>query len=516
MISEKYKDLYISTSREQSKKLSDLLLYLEKKPNNENLIENIFRLIHSMKGAAATMAYKQTVNMFHAMESVIDAAYNHVLEIDKKTIDLFFLTLKAIEENINSIDKVNKEINLKKQIELLNNVLKGQLKTNKNGTAIKREKHVLGNLPTVAEISISTDKLDKLQNYLDDLLINVMQARAMVEKSNQTDLLSNCIISDKILGDIRRDLERMRIVPLKQIFSSLPYLVREVARQENKSVELIIEDNDLSLDKAILDELVEILIQLLKNAVAHGITINQKKGRINLQTILNNDKMRVVVEDNGQGIDIDGILALAVKNKIVSASVSKKMTISEIRDLIFVPGISKGQNLSTTSGRGVGLSLVKSKVEELDGQIQVISDKDKGTKFIIDFPLPLSVFRALVFKIRDYHFAVPLSYIDQIVKLEKIKDFFGAKTIRHNKKTFNLVSLAKILAKQDLNELYKYLVIINDKKKNLALPIASNISESELVMKKTPSILKKSKYFKGIAISSKGQLVLILDINNLA
>ncbi|MDP2812706.1 MAG: ATP-binding protein [bacterium] len=515
MISEKYKDLYISTSREQLKKLSDLFLYLEKKPNSENLIENIFRLIHSMKGAAATMAYKQTVIMFHAIESIIDAAYNNALEINKKTIDSFFSTLKVIEANINSIAKTNKEIDLKKPIELLNGLLKSKLKPSKNAGDIKRVKHVLGNLPSVAEISVSTDKLDKLQNYLDDLLINIMQARALVEKSNQTELLSNCINSDKMLSDLRRELEKIRIVPLKQIFSSLPYLVREVAREENKSVDLIIEDNDLSLDKAILDELVDILIQLLKNAVAHGIKLGQKNGQIHLETILNNDQMRVIVEDNGQGIDAETVLSLAVKNKIVSPSASKKLTISEIRNLIFMPGISKGQNLSTSSGRGVGLSLVKSRVGELEGQIKVLSDKGKGTKFIIDFPLPLSVFRALVFKIRDYHFAIPLSYIEQIVKLEKLKDFSNSKTFRYKQKTYQLLNLDKILAKQNLAELYKYLVIISDKKRNLALPIFSNINESELVMKKTPSILKKSKYFKGVAISSKGQPVLVLDINNL-
>ena len=136
-----------------------------------------------------------------------------------------------------------------------------------------------------------------------------------------------------------------------------------------------------------MDELIEILIQLLKNAVAHGIKLGQKNGQIHLETILNNDQMRVIVEDNGQGIDAETILSLAVKNKIVSSSASKKLTISEIRNLIFMPGISKGQNLSTSSGRGVGLSLVKSRVEELEGQIKVLSDKGKGTKFIIDFPL---------------------------------------------------------------------------------------------------------------------------------
>ncbi|MBT4448041.1 MAG: hypothetical protein HOD06_04925, partial [Candidatus Komeilibacteria bacterium] len=119
MISEKYKDLYLSTTRQQLKKLSDLLLYLEKKPNNQNLIENIFRLIHSMKGAAATMGYKKTVRLLHAMESLVDAVYNGDLQVNKKILNTFFDTLNILKNNFTSIDSKNKEITLDKYIKSL-------------------------------------------------------------------------------------------------------------------------------------------------------------------------------------------------------------------------------------------------------------------------------------------------------------------------------------------------------------------------------------------------------------
>ena len=242
MISAKYKDLYLSNSKEQLKKLSSLLVSLEKSPQNQNLIENIFRLVHSMKGAAATMGYKKTVDFFHAMEGVVDAAYNQTLPINKKVLDLFFTSTETIEKNFSSIDRNDKEVNIGKNTTALRALAK---KGNKNGhdkTHLKHEKHILGSLPAVAEISISTDKLDRIQRLMDGLLVNTIETKNFVADIGDARLMSIAIDSDKIVSDLRRELEKIRIVPLAQIFSSLPYLVREVARDENKKVDLIINE----------------------------------------------------------------------------------------------------------------------------------------------------------------------------------------------------------------------------------------------------------------------------------
>ncbi|MCD4760434.1 Hpt domain-containing protein [bacterium] len=516
MISEKYKDLYLSTSEEGLKKLSDFLLYLEKKPQNQNLIENIFRLIHSMKGAAATMGYKKTVNLFHAMENVVDAAYSQDLEINKKIINLFFVTVDILKKNFKSIEKNNKEINLAKNTKDFNSILKRKAKKISKKAKSKKEKHILGTLPTVAEISVSSDKLDKIQNSLDDLLISSMQARVRIQETGDSKLLATYVETDKILGNMRRDLEKIRIVPLRQVFSALPYLVREVARDEDKEVELIINDNGLSLDKAVLDELVEILIQLLKNAVSHGIKPEQSKGRVELGVSLVQDSIKVVVEDNGQGIDWQDILSMAVKNKIVSRQQAKKLTIEEVKNLIFTAGISKGKILTTSSGRGVGLSLVKAKVKDLNGRIEIDSVLGKGTSFTIHLPLPLSVFRSVIFKLGTFELAIPLSYVEEVVKLDEVKDLSKAKTFSSKKVRFNLIFLEKIFDLSEFNALSKYVILLKYNKQKLAIPISSNIQEGELIMKKTPRILQGKEHIKGVAIFAAGQPVLVLDINNMS
>ena len=497
------------------KKFSSLLLSLEKSPQNQNLAENIFRLVHSMKGAAATMGYKKTVNLFHAIENVIDAVYNQTLEVNKKILDLLFSTIDTLEDNFNTIEAKDKEANITKKINDFKGLLKKTKRQANRKTAVKKQKHILGSLPTMAEISVSTDKLDKLQRLLDDLLVNTIETKNFVADIGNVKLMSIAIDSDKIVGDLRRELEQIRIVPLAQIFSSLPYLVREVARDEDKQVELMINDNGLSLDKAILDELVEILIQLLKNAVAHGITVNQKKGKIMLNVSLMNDRMLVSVEDNGRGINWPDILSMAIKNKITTKAASKKMTISQIRDLIFQPGISRGTKLSTTSGRGVGLSLVKLKVQELGGEIIVESNRNKGTIFKVELPLPLSIFRSLQFKLSGYSFAIPLSYVEHVVKLDKVKDFSKAKTFTHKNKKYKVFYTPKIIGLRKFDALSKYVVLIKHDTGQMALPIHSNIKERELIMKRTPHILKKKKYIKGVAVSAHGKPVLILNVSSL-
>jgi two-component system, chemotaxis family, sensor kinase CheA len=515
MISAKYKDLYLSNSKDQLKKLSNLMLSLEKSPQNQNLIENIFRLVHSMKGAAATMGYKKTVNLFHAIENVIDAAYNQSLVINKKTLDILFASIDAIEGNFDSIERKNKEANISKNITIFKGLLKKVSKKVSRKAPLKQQKHILGSLPTVAEISVPTEKLDKIQRLLDGLLVNTIETKNFVVDIGNPKLMSIVIESDKIVSDLRRELEKIRIVPLAQIFSSLPYLVREIARDENKKVELFINDNGLSLDKSILDELVEILIQLLKNAVAHGITTKQQKGKIILDVSLVDDRMLVSVEDNGQGINWQYILEMAIKNRITSKAASKKMTIVQIRNLIFQPGISRGAKLSTTSGRGVGLSLVRSKVQELGGDINIISKPGKGTCFKIDLPLPMSIFRSLQFKLGGFHFAVPLAYVENIIKMEKVKDFSKAKSFSHKKKKYKLFHTPKIVGLRKFEALSKYVALIKHDGGQIALPIYSNIKEDELIMKRTPQIIKSKKYIKGVAVSAHGKPVLILNVSSL-
>ncbi|PIR06958.1 MAG: hypothetical protein COV55_00855 [Candidatus Komeilibacteria bacterium CG11_big_fil_rev_8_21_14_0_20_36_20] len=520
MISEKYKDFYVATASKQLKKLADLFISLEKETQNRDIIEDILRLIHSMKGASATMGYKKTVILLHSIEDVFSAAYRQELSVNQKIMDTFFDYLEVLQSNFKSIKNKGQEINLTKYSSFLNRFLKQVEKKSKGSRqgAGSKKSSMSYSWYTPTEITLSTYNLNTLHNLLDDLLINIMGAKGLAKEIGDTKILSSYMEIDRIVINLKRELEKMRIVSLSQIFSSLPYLVRDIANKEGKNVELVIRDNDLSLDKAIIDELVEIVIQLLTNAVVHGISSQQKDGRIIIEASLQNDQIQVEVSDNGRGIDWKKITEMAVAKKIITRSGLKKLSDSEIRNLIFTPRVSSDKNIGLSAGRGIGLSVVKQKVKELDGEVKFETSRNKGTKFIIDFPLPLSVFRSLCFHFGDFILALPLSCIDKIVKLKKVTDLSKDKFFTYQKSKYKLIPFFKFFMEKDFSALCKYVALMKGDRQHdqWSLPIYSNIKESELVMKRTPQVLRGNKYIKGVAVSSKGQPVLVLDISKLA
>lgn len=516
MLNEKYKDLYISSTQEQLKEISDTLLLLEKNPSKTEYLQALFISLHAMKGSAATMGYKQTIDFVHRVESVVQAMIGGALQVERTNLDIIFRALDTLHANLQHILDHGQEVDFQQSIADLDLILKSPVKSKKAGKKVDSE---IKQAELVAphessEMIVSAQQLDKVQNILDDLLVSVMGIKGAAAKSGHSNILSATVMADTLANNLRRELERMRIVPLEQAFSNLPYLVRSIARSEHKNVNIIIEHNNLSLDKSILDELLEIIVQLIKNSVVHGIKSSQKNGQITLNTQLESDELVVSISDNGRGIDWSKVLALAVNKKVISAEDSRKIKLADIPTLLFHPGMSSKKNMDIHGGRGVGLSVVKDRMQKLNGHIAVSSALNKGTKFIIHLPLPLSIFRSIFFQVGDWHLAIPLSYIDRIIKLPEIKDLSNDKYFVYNKKRSKLINLYNILPVK-VQAPAKYVLILTENKNKFALPISSNIRESELVMKKSPSIMKLLPAFKGVAVSSSGKPVLIIDINKL-
>lgn len=517
MISAKYKKLYLSTSLQQMEEFSKLLLEIEQKPGTRDMVEDLFRLIHSMKGAAATMGFKSTVVVFHSLEDLIQASYHNDFIVNKNVLDVFFETLKLLKKNFSLIEKGNKEYNFAEHIKKLNKAIKTQNKFKKVKRAVtRREKRdFLDDLNYSTEIAVPAESLNSIQNSFDDLMISVMKIKSIVKHLDDTELLAASMQSDKLINNITKQLQDLRVIPLSQIFNPLNYLVREIAKEENKKVQLCVNHNNISLDKSVLDELVEILIQLIRNAIVHGISTRQRKGAIHLEARLADDKINIIVRDNGRGIDWQYIMDTAIKRKIISPTKAKSMTLDDIKQLIFTSGISSSTEISTRSGRGIGLAVVRNKINELGGAINVDSSKNNGATFSIDVPLPFSMFRTLNFKFADYCFAIPLSYIDEIISLDKKFDGQNTKYYRHKRSKYHLISFANIFSVKDFAATYKYMALLDYHGSKLAIPVHSNVEEGSVVAKKMPQVLKNKKYIKGVAVGDDGRPVLILNLEDL-
>jgi two-component system, chemotaxis family, sensor kinase CheA len=517
MISKKYKELYLGTAERQLQQLVNFLLSLEKRPNSKSLIENIFRLVHSMKGAAATVACKKTVRFYHTIENIIDAAYHDEIKIDGQVIDVLLKASDALQENFESILKRDQEINFTKTLNSLNNLIKKRkINTDRKIVRYKKGGYHFGNVPSVGEVTVAINRLDKLQYLLDDLSINSIEAKKIIHDLREVGLLSIYAETDKIISSLRRELEKLRLVPLSLVFTPLPYLVRDIARDTGKKVTLHINDNNLSLDKFVVDEILEIIVQLIKNAVVHGIKSEQKDGEIDIAVNVVGDSIQTIVSDNGRGIDWDEVVDNSIKSKLITKVASQKLTKEQREELLFSPGISQAKQLTTIAGRGVGLSLVRQRVEELGGKINIKTVANKGTTFIIDLPLPMSVFESLIFKIKDYELGIPSSLIKDVVRLEEVSDFSKTVIFNHNKSKYKILKLDKYLDLTNISCLCKYVFLFDIQNKKMAIPICGNVKAKELIMKKTPKVLRDVDFIKGVAVSAEGHPILILDINNLA
>ncbi len=515
MFSEKYKDLYLSTTQEQLKEMADVLLLLEKNPKNPEYLKTLFISLHAMKGSAATMGYKGAIVYLHQVESLIQAMINGLLPVDKDNLDIIFRACDTLQSNLQHINHHSQELDFQTAIAELDKILKSPVKIKLAAkTTSKQEPVDLVAPHESTEMIVAAKQLDKIQNIMDDLLINIMGIKGAAVKSGQSQILSSTMSADTLANNLRRELERMRIVPLEQAFSNLPYLVRSIAKDERKNVDLVIEHNNLSLDKSILDELLEIIVQLIKNSIVHGIKSKPSAGQIFLSANIESDELVVTVSDNGRGIDWSKVLALAVNKRVISVEESRKIKLADIPSLLFHAGMSSKKNMDIHAGRGVGLSVVKDRLKKLNGHVEVVSALNKGTKFILHLPLPLSIFRSIAWQVGDWPMAIPLSHVDRVVKLPAVKDVSNDKYFVYNKKKIKLLSLRSILP-LDIKAPAKYVLFLNIQKNIFALPVSSNIKESELVMKKSPTIMNLLPKFKGLAVSSAGKAILIIDPNNL-
>jgi two-component system, chemotaxis family, sensor kinase CheA len=522
MTNSKYQNFYLDTANEQLKKLSQLFLIWEKQADDKYLIEDILHLTHAMKGAASTMSYKKTAQVLHALEDIFYAILHDSLVVSDNILDNLFKILQVLEKNLYSITNKNKEIALSSHISALQKLIKHPKKVSIKSSKIKTKQrdplstlnHSQSYFHTPPDIVVPTTKLDKIQSVIDSLVINKMNVRANAP-TDDGKFLAACLETDKIVADLRREVAELRMMSVAQIFTPLPRLVREIAREEGKKVDLIIEDNNLSLDKSILDDLMDVVIQLLRNAVVHGISKEQVDGQIIVRTAIESDQVKIMVADNGQGIDWQQVLDLALQKKIVTVKESKKMVLKDIKALIFDPRFSSQTKINLRSGRGVGLSLVKKRVNDLQGKIIFDSSKSKGTRFTVYLPLPISVFRSLIFKLSHFDLALPLSAVQKVVKLSKFVDFKQQKEFTYKKIKYAVISPQKILGIRGLSLTTQNVVILKYENKAKLLPIPQMMREEEVVVKRTPPVLKNNPLVNLVAIAADGRPVLILDIHNL-
>jgi two-component system chemotaxis sensor kinase CheA len=329
----------------------------------------------------------------------------------------------------------------------------------------------------------------------------------------------------RITGELQEGVMRIRMVPISQIFSRFPRLVRDLTKTLNKKVNLVIEGEDTELDKSVIEDLLDPLMHSVRNALDHGIESPQERiaaGKSEEGTVLlkaSNEGNMIIIEiaDDGKGIDIEAVRKKAVENGLIHPS--KVLTEVEAFNMIFEAGFSTAKQVTSISGRGVGLDVVRRQIEKLNGSVTVTSQRGKGTRFTIKLPLTLAIIQGLLVRVGREIYSIPITSVIESHRIRpsdiKMIDNYEVFNIRNDViALLRLNRLFRIQTSEEQRE-YSFVVIVGTSDKRVGLMVDSLIGEEDVVIKPLRDQYTQSPGIAGASILGDGSVCLIIDVSQL-
>lgn len=377
-------------------------------------------------------------------------------------------------------------------------------------------------------IRVNIDRLNSVMNLFEELVIDRGRLEQIASEIDHPELMETVEKISRVTSNLQTNILNIRMVPIEMVFNRFPKMIRQLSRELGKKIRLEITGQDTELDRTVIDEIGDPLIHLLRNSADHGIEMPEERkalgkpeeGKILLKAYHSGNHVFIEVEDDGAGIDRDKVLQKALEKGIVSHEESDRLTDQEIYELIFASGFSTAEKVSDISGRGVGLDVVKKTIESLGGIITVSSEPGKGTKFIIQLPLTLSIISVLLVQVQDEKYGIPLTSIVETALIEKdqIRFAHDRPVIDFRGKIIPLLSLKDIFQVPETSVRSDgriAIVIVRKGEKLAALIVDDFIGQQEVVLKSLGNYLKDVFAISGATILGDGHVSLIIDCNAL-
>ncbi|CAM5788281.1 MULTISPECIES: chemotaxis protein CheA [Brevibacillus] len=377
-------------------------------------------------------------------------------------------------------------------------------------------------------IRVDIERLDVLMNLFSELVIDRGRLEQLARELGKSELQETVEHMSRISGDLQNIILTMRMVPVEQVFNRFPRMIRDLAKDLNKKVNLEIYGAETELDRTVIDEIGDPLVHLLRNSLDHGVESpaqrkqagKPEEGTIQLRAFHSGNHVFIEVKDDGAGINKDKVLKKAIERGIVNPANADSLSDRQIFELLFSSGFSTAEVISDISGRGVGLDVVKTKIESLGGNVSVDSVRGQGTTFLIQLPLTLSIISAMLVQVQNEKYAVPLSSIIEtaVFRKDQIMMAHRQKVIDFRGRVVPLVSLQEIFQIPD-NGADKddevAVVIVRKGEKMAGLVVDSFIGQQEIVLKSLGKYLVNVFAISGATILGDGQVALIIDCNAL-
>ncbi|WP_042355992.1 chemotaxis protein CheA [Bacillus rubiinfantis] len=486
-----------------------------------------------MKSVRAYMVFQAAEELGEIIQSV-----PAVEQIEEENFDHTFTILLLTEENSETIKKqfyqiseiTEVSVHERKDEELTAlkypqpELVKPKQSSKDNTTKLDKDKTKKKHRSK--SIRVDIEKLDQLMNLFSELIIDRGRLEQISRNSELTELAETVEHMTRISTDLQGLILNMRMVQVEQVFNRFPRMIRDLAKDLHKKVHLIIEGEETELDRTVIDEIGDPLVHLLRNALDHGLESTAERvaagkpeeGNVLLKAYHSGNQVFIEVADDGKGINREKVLNKAIERGVVTQKEAESLTDNQVYSLIMASGFSTADQVSDISGRGVGLDVVKTKIESLGGSISIESEAGKGSLFRIQLPLTLSIIFAMLVKAGPETYAIPFSSIVEITKItsDQVSTLYGQKVIQFREQVVPLVFLQEVfkIPECDItNQQEQFIVIVRKGEKTMGLVVDGVIGQQEVVLKNLGRLLTNIYAISGATILGNGEVALILDTN---
>ena len=372
-------------------------------------------------------------------------------------------------------------------------------------------------------VRVDIDKLDTLMNLMGELVINKVRLEQIGQTHRLAELTETLEQMDRVTTDLQNIVMKVRMVPVSQVFNRFPRMVRDVTKELNKEINLTIEGEETELDRTVIDEIGDPIMHLLRNSLDHGVEMPDEReakgkprtGEVALIARHEGNNVVIMVTDDGKGINPDVIRKKAVEKGMMTQDEVNKLDDADAVRIIFLPGFSTADKISDISGRGVGMDVVRSKIESLSGHVDVETKVDEGSVFKIKLPLTLAIIQAMLVQVQEEMYAIPLGSIDSTINIEPsdIKTVQDNEVIVLRGEIIPIIRMEQTLAVPHVKDSEEiFVVVVHAGEAKAGIVVDNLIGQQEIVIKTLGNLFTGLKMFSGATVLGDGRVALILDV----
>jgi two-component system chemotaxis sensor kinase CheA len=567
---------FLSEANESLLDLDSQLVELETNPNNPDLINNIFRVMHTIKGTCGFIGLSRLEKLAHVTENLLDK-FRDGAEVTSGAVTVILSAIDSIKDIVQSIednDGIEPEGNDAMIIDLLSDltnnakseissdtpeeqeVLESEEVLDKTDTEVKSHKNKKEDSKEVdvkninktdkkqnTEVSpkdnnkppqssnqtvrISVDLLDGLMDLVGELVLSRNQIQQIERNINMSELSVPVQNLSHVASELQESVMKTRMQPIGVAFKAYPRIIRDLAAELGKKIQLVQIGEETEMDRQILELIKDPLTHMVRNCADHALEAPEERlengknevGTVTLQAFHEGGHIIIKIIDDGRGISVNKVAGKALEREIINEQQLESMSDNQIRSLIFNAGFSTAESVTSVSGRGVGMDVVKTNIEKIGGTISVESEEGIGTEFIIKIPLTLAIVSAFIVKSGDQKFAIPQINVMEIVNLDqnnithKIERINNIPMLRLREKIYPVISLSSVMETEPEGE---YTVLVCQVGSEIfGILVDGVLDTEEIVVKPLSRALKDLDLYSGNTILGDGSVIMILDPNGL-